>query len=178
MQSVQWTVNQSESSKAYALVTRYMAEPNPNGLRLDYQLVPEGGPGLVQCEISYSAAGGKYQGTTSVQFEVIETPPGLPSGATYTGGETSRTIHVGEEVTLDKEDIEFTNDGAIPQDADVWREIWNGDGDWGSVQESWNEERTRRTLKFNNPGQYTVNMVIAIGNYERSAPVTIEVLAN
>jgi hypothetical protein len=139
--------------------------------RLCYRLGT--GFGSVEYLLTYSAANGVYAASESIVLRRAGDPGEHADSINYP--ETSFTIHVGESVSLNLDDIQFT-DWTAPQDAPVWRQIWNDSGDWGSVEESWNQENTVRTNTFQSAGRYTVYLAAGVGNYQYLMLVTITVL--
>ena len=165
-----WDFEQTEGADV-ATVTCDPMHWNSNGRHLEYTL--KGITGQVQCKITYSAGGGAYRDVIYVNLDVQSALADPPTGITYP--ETSFRIQPGEQVKLNKNEIQFTG-GTIPSGTATWTEIWNDQGNWDSTEESWNKDNTIRTNTFPKEGRYTLNMAAGIGNYVYTVPVMITVV--
>ena len=166
-----WDIQKTEGPEG---VIKIVEDENDDGAknafnyRVDYELL--GGAGDVTFEVTYTALDDLYRGRCELKLHVAPNKPtGLPTAITMTGGPTY-TCAPGGSIDLDLKDIQYV-DGSVSQGT-AWKEFWNGEGDWGSVEETWPEEGLRRNT-FPNAGIYEVTAVCGVGNYTLHYPMTV-----
>ena len=131
-----------------------------------------GGTGPATYHLHYSAANGLYQTDWYFTVEVFETmPEEYPTGISIPY-ESAIPLTAGDTLDLDTAEIRFET-GDDPADANVWREFWQGDGNWDSVE--FGGEGTVQSYTFHEPGEFVIHAMLGIGNhiYTRDIAITV-----
>ncbi len=169
----EWTI-QPVAEDADVATLEFEDEGDPRNVGIRYSLGTE--PGTVTYEVGYTGGPeGLYQGTVEISLTVEEgLPANLPSGIS-TPFLAKYEKHTGESISFALADINFETQGTIPEGQQEWREFWNGEGDWGAVDESWSEDGVR-TITFDSEGRFRIWAVIGIGNCYYKQSIEIDVM--
>ena len=123
------------------------------------------GSGSVVYRVTYAVGEGDDAYTASADVPVTmvgKMPANMPKGIETPFDETY-DLTVGDSITFDPGEIEFAQDGVVPEGLEIWRQVWTEEGNWDDVEQNRDEDPVC-TYTFNEPGRYLFRAAIGVAN--------------
>jgi hypothetical protein len=123
--------------------------------------------------VRYTAADGLYEGETHIFVNLLDASEDLGDLEVELPAEYEHiTLAIGEEATLDEDDLQLVGGDAPPEDELIKSFSFVDDDD----RCDWDSDGSMYTFSYNEAGEYTVRAEISYRNYVWSAdiPITVE----
>jgi hypothetical protein len=138
-EETRWSIERTDENGGNP-VELYFGSESQDFASIDYRFGSGGGSVVYRITCTAGEGENAYTAYADYAVTVVEKKPdNLPAGI-ETPFDGTYDLTVGDTLSFDPGDIQFAQEGDLPQGLEVWRNIWTDEGNWDDVERNWDDD--------------------------------------